>query len=237
MATDVALSTLDRRARTRGGTRLTVYELLRVAIVRAELEPGLRLSENELAARLGVSRTPVREALLRLSDEGLVHVVPQLGTFVARIHLPAVQDAHFVRESLERAAVRLAATRAGEGDLLELDSLLARQREAGARGDVDAFYALDDQFHRTLCGLSGHQGAWTVTQRVNHHLNRVRRLSLLDPDYVPEMIDDHQGVVEALRERDPDLSEERLRLHLSHTLSGLPGIRRRHPEFFDEETQ
>lgn len=230
------LPSLDTRSRTRGGTSARVFALLRDAIVAAELEPGQRLSENELAARLGVSRTPVREALQRLSDDGLVHVVPQLGSFVARIHLQAVHDAQFVRESLECAAVRLAAERATAADLRELELILARQREAGAAGDHAAFYALDDAFHSSLCGFSGHEGAWRVTQRVNHHLNRVRRLSLPEPDYLPEMIHDHQGVVEALRRRDPDEAERQLRAHLGHTLSGLPGIRSRRPELFDEET-
>ncbi len=230
-----ALLTIDRSDRSQGGARLRAYALLRDAIVAAELEPGQRLSENELAARLGVSRTPVREALLRLSDDGLVVVVPQLGSFVTRIHLRAVEDAHFVRESLECAAVRLAAERATAADVAALDALLAGQRDAGARGSFDAFYALDDAFHSALCDISGHGGAWEVSQRVNHHLNRVRRLSLPEPHYLPEMIDDHAGVVAAVRGHDPAAAEDALRAHLAHTLSGLPGIRGRNPEFFDQE--
>ena len=227
--------TIDRRDRSRGGTSSRAYALLRDAIVAAELEPGRRLSENELATRLGVSRTPVREALLRLSDDGLVEVVPQLGSFVSRIHLRAVEDAHFVRESLECAAVRLAAERATPADLAALDAILASQREAGARGSFDEFYALDDAFHSALCAVSGHGGAWSVSQRVNHHLNRVRRLSLPEPRYLPEMIDDHASVVVGVRRQDADEAERALRAHLAHTLSGIPGIRRRNPEYFDQE--
>lgn len=226
---------IDRRDRARGGARARAYALLRDAVVAAELAPGRRLSENELAARLGVSRTPVREALLRLGDDGLVEAVPQLGTFVARISLRAVEDAHFVRQSLECAAVRLTAERAAAPDLARLDALLARQRDAGARGSFDEFYALDDAFHAALCDISGHGGAWQVSQRVNHHLNRVRRLSLPEPHYLPEMIDDHAAVVEAVRRHDAGEAERTLRLHLAHTLSGIPGIRSRNPEFFEQE--
>src|SRR3954471_1060919 len=89
--------------------RERVYDALREAIVSAELEPGRRLSENELADLLGVSRTPVREALVRLRDDRLVAIVPQLGTFVTLIGSDAVADAHFVREALECSAVRIAA--------------------------------------------------------------------------------------------------------------------------------
>ena len=91
--------------------------LLRDAIVAAQLEPGRQLSENELAALLGVSRTPIREALQRLRDDRLVEIVPQLGTFVTRISENAVADAQFVREALECAAVRGAALRARDQDL------------------------------------------------------------------------------------------------------------------------
>src|SRR4051812_28202016 len=88
-------------ARTASRARDQVYDLLRESIVTAELEPGRQLSENELAGRLGVSRTPVREALVRLRDDRLVEIVPQLGTFVAPISGRAVADAQFVREALE----------------------------------------------------------------------------------------------------------------------------------------
>src|SRR5438309_7674848 len=94
-----------------------VYLALREAIVSAELEPGRRLSENELAELLGVSRTPVREALFRLRDERLVAIVPQLGTFVTLISPAAIEDAAFVREALECAAIRRAVERVSDADL------------------------------------------------------------------------------------------------------------------------
>jgi DNA-binding GntR family transcriptional regulator len=232
-----ALLTIDRRDLARGGARARAYALLRDAVVSAELRPGRRLSENELAARLGVSRTPVREALLRLADDGLVESVPQVGTFVARISLSAVEDAQFVREALECAAVRLAAERAAPADIAELETILARQQTAAATGSFDSFYALDDAFHSTLCGVSGHSGAWAVSQRVNHHLNRVRRLSLPEPGYLPEMIDDHVRILAAVARHDACEAEDALRSHLGHTLSGLPGIRSRNPDYFEQEAE
>src|SRR3954452_10808471 len=104
-----------------------VYLALRDAIVSAELAPGRRLSENELADRLGVSRTPVREALVRLRDDRLVSIVPQLGTFVTLIGVDAVADAHFVREALECNAIRIAAQLAQPADLVGLKANLAEQ--------------------------------------------------------------------------------------------------------------
>src|SRR3954469_968207 len=114
--------TLGTRTLTRA--RDQVYARLREAMVGAELEPGRRLSENELAGRFGVSRTPIREALVRLRDDRLVEIEPQLGPFVARISGRAVGDAQFVRESLECAAIRLAAEKATAADVRRLRGVL-----------------------------------------------------------------------------------------------------------------
>src|SRR5215813_2782143 len=121
-----------------------VYAALRAAIVNAELEPGRRLSENELAERLGVSRTPVREALAQLRDERLIAIVPQLGTFVTLISTGSVADAAFVREALETSAIRLAAERAKASNLEAIQANLAAQDRAVETSDADAFDRLDD---------------------------------------------------------------------------------------------
>ena len=111
-----------------------VYQALREAIITAQLAPGQRISENRLAERLAVSRTPVREALIRLQDERFVQIVPQLGTFVTRISSAAVEDAQFIREALECAAVRIAASCADDGDIAALRGLVRRQAEVSAEG-------------------------------------------------------------------------------------------------------
>ena len=211
-----------------------VYLALREAIVSAELEPGRRLSENELAERLGVSRTPVREALVRLRDERLVAIVPQLGTFVTLISNDGVEDAAFVREALECAAIRLATERARPEDLAELQANLAAQDRAQEAGDADAFDRLDDALHRRLCELSGREIAWHLSRRANGHLDRVRRLSLPEPGYLGEMVAEHRQVVAAVADRDPDHAEATLRHHLRMVLSSLPHIREVHPDYFEE---
>jgi DNA-binding GntR family transcriptional regulator len=211
-----------------------VYVALREAIVSAELEPGRRLSENELADRLGVSRTPVREALVRLRDERLVAIVPQLGTFVTLISPDAVADAAFVREALECSAIRLATRNASERDLEELQANLAAQDRAEATGDIDAFDRLDEALHRTLCELSGRDIAWSLSRRANGHLDRVRRLSLPEPGYLGEMVAEHRAVVAAVADKDPDQAEGALRHHLRMVLSSLPSITAAHPDYFEE---
>lgn len=228
-STAVTLQLIDR---ARGEvTRDRVYFTLREAIITAELVPGRRLSENELAGQLGVSRTPIREALALLREERLVAIVPQLGTFVTRVSPAAVADAAFVREALECSAIRLAAERIGDAALTELQANLAAQGEA----DPAAFDGLDDDLHRALCEASGHGIVWTLAHRANGQLDRIRRLSLPEPGYLREMIDEHHDVVAAVARRDSDGAERTLRHHLRMVPSLLPALRERHPDYFEEE--
>jgi DNA-binding GntR family transcriptional regulator len=232
----ITTSALTRISRTNGGrVGLAVYDALQEAIVATELEPGQQISENEIADKLGVSRTPVREALARLRDDQLVQIVPQLGTFVSRISVSGVDDAQFLREALECSAVRLAAERADRADIGRLEALIARQESARDAGDANAFYRLDDELHSTLCQLSGRPIAWTIVARANGHLNRVRRLSLSEPNYIAKMIEEHKAVVDAVGRGQPDAAEDALRHHLRMVLSDLPNIRTNHPEYFEED--
>jgi GntR family transcriptional regulator, rspAB operon transcriptional repressor len=210
------------------------YTALRTAIVTAQLVPGRRLSENELAGLIGVSRTPVREALLRLRDERLVEVVPQLGTFVTFIEEDAVADAHFVRESLEVNAVRHAPSILDARALQPIEDNLDAQERAAELGDDDAFARLDDELHHLLCDLSGRSVAWRLSERARGQLDRVRRLSLPDAGYRRQMLAEHRAVVAAVTAGDADGAERELRHHLRMVLSSLPDIRRAHPEYFQE---
>ncbi len=225
---------LDRYRRDRSTpTRVQVYAALRDAIVRGELEPGQQLSENSLAERIGVSRTPIREAIGRLREDRLVETVPQLGTFVARINPTAISDAQFIREALECAAIRLTAQVAKEADVAELEENLHQQDRAREAADLDAFYLLDDSFHRALCDLSGHISVWIVSERAKAHLNRIRRLSLGMPNYLDEMVAEHRLVVDAVAANDPDEAERLLREHLRTVLREVPRMRTEHPDYFE----
>jgi DNA-binding GntR family transcriptional regulator len=211
------------------------YAALRRAIVGAELEPGRRLSENQLAELIGVSRTPVRDALARLRDERLVAIVPQLGTFVTFIDEEAVADAHFVREALEVGAVRIAARQATPERLEALHANLVLQERAVAGDDAEAFGRLDDELHRLLCDLSGREVAWRLSERTRGQLDRVRLLSLPEAGYRGQMLVEHRAVVAAVAGRDPVAAERELRHHLRMVLSQLPAIREAHPEYFQED--
>lgn len=221
--------------RTSGGaTSGQVYLALREGIVSAELRPGLKLSENELAGELGVSRTPVREALARLRDERLVAIVPQLGTFVTLISPSAVADAEFVREALECAAIARAVARVGHEELEELQWNLTAQEQARASGNERTFDRLDEEFHRRLCDYSGHSIAWALSRRANGHLDRIRRLSLPDAGYLSEMLAEHGQIVAAVAAGEAQAAETAMRRHLRMVASSLPRLYESHPDYFEE---
>ena len=227
----VRIETLDRTSG--GATSDQVYLALREAIVSAELRPGLKLSENELAGELGVSRTPVREALARLRDERLIAIVPQLGTFVTLISPQAVADAEFVREALECAAIARAVSRIGHEELEELQWNLAAQEQARLAGNDRTFDRLDEELHRRLCDSSGHSIVWALSRRANGHLDRIRRLSLPDPGYLSEMLAEHGHIVAAVATGDASTAETALRRHLRMVASSLPRLRELHPDYFE----
>ncbi len=153
-------------------------ETLRRRIISLQLPPGEPLSENELAQEMGVSRTPVRESLILLREEGLVQVYPQIGSFVSLVDLGRVSEAQFVREAIECASLRdLSVDDAG---IAGLRVILQSQTEADANGDIEEFFRLDEEFHRELLRLAGHESAWAAVNSAKAHLDRARRLSLLD---------------------------------------------------------
>jgi DNA-binding GntR family transcriptional regulator len=216
-----------------GPVGLSISQLLRHKIVTNQLLPGQALSESELATLLGVSRQPVREALIRLSEGGLVRILPQRGTLVTRISLSGVTGGRFVRDAVERAAVRRAAMEAPPGAAQAMHRIIDAQEEALGAENHPAFLALDDELHGSFAAAMGHPGAWSALGEVKLQMDRVRYLSI--PDATPSLvlIAQHRAIVAAIARRDPDAAEEAMRLHLSEVLSALPKLIERFPDHFD----
>ena len=165
----------------RRGAAGAAYTWLKREILSGRMRPGQTLSENEVASQMGVSRTPVREAIIRLESEGLLNVRPQVGTVVAPIDLDQVADGQFLREAIECRSARLAAGRVRPADARELKSLLRDQARAVARNDQAGFIALDDRMHQHIVAMAGRPRVWRAVEDVKAQLDRVRVLSLEDP--------------------------------------------------------
>jgi DNA-binding GntR family transcriptional regulator len=220
-------------------TRSQVYAQLRREIITLTTEPGQVLSESELAEVYGVSRTPVREALIRLADENLVEVVPQLGTFVSRISIREVTEAQFIRETLERASLPHAIKRMKAADEAFLQSLLARQSAAGERGDLVEWFSTDEQLHRALLEIAGHPKTWSVVSSIKAHLDRVRMLSLPDPEILSSMHDQHATLIDHILAKRTQQADKLLTQHLRGVLGVLEPLEKQHPDYFllDDEQQ
>lgn len=209
-----------------------VYDTVRRAIVQLQLEPGNPLSEAEIARQLGVSRQPVREAFIKLSEAGLVEIRPQRGTFVRLISLREVENARFIREAIEVAIARKAAAEATGGDIDALEDLVARQRGAAARSDNVAFLHLDEQFHQQIARSAGCEDAWRVLEGLKAQMDRVRYLSLPEATPLDVILAQHKTILEALRQGAPDAAETAMRRHLSEILTSLPKIATEKPAYF-----
>lgn len=207
-----------------------IFELLYERVVNLTLPPGAKLSEAEVAARMGVSRQPVRDAFYRLSQLGFIQIRPQRATTVTPLSEEAVMRAYFIRRALEEACVRVAAERLTEADFAGLEALIARQALAVAADDRAGFHALDDQFHHDICAASGLEFVWTLVKDNKGHMDRARYLSL---SYgAANALAEHHDLLAALRARDPDGSARAVRIHLSRIEDILARLRRDQPEVF-----
>lgn len=210
-----------------------VHRDLRQRIIRGELAPGTLLSEAEMARSFGSSRQPVREAFIKLAEEGLVEVRPQRGTLVRKISIKRVMDIRFVREAIEANVVHLLASEPEPAIIADLRAQIARQREA-APDAQDVFMALDETFHHTMARAIGKTYAWDVVESVKAQMDRVRYLSFADFP-ISRLIAQHEAIVDAIETRNPQAAEEAMRIHLREILKDLPNIAAARPELFDME--
>lgn len=206
-----------------------IHDVIRDEIITLRLMPGAKVSENELARRFNTSRTPVREALLRLVDEGLVEVWPQRGTLITPISLQAVRRARFVREAIEVAVFCKAAIEGLSAAVLaQLDAIMAEQD--AAREDPVRFTEADDAFHRAFANGIAVGDIWTVLEREKAQFDRLRFLSLPNVTPVSVLIEQHEKMIAAVRARDPDAAEKAVRHHLSEVLKVTEQLSARYPD-------
>lgn len=212
-----------------------LFRLLRSAIVRMELKPGQALSEKDIAERFGVSRQPVREAFIKLSESGLVQVRPQRGTYVVKISAKQVTDARFVREAVEIAVARRACTAMPAEAVTELHHILDAQRRAAEDSAHARFLALDEAFHQALALGVGCDYAWRVVEEVKAQMDRVRYLSLPAATPVERLIEQHAAIVAAVEARDAAAAEAAVRTHLGEILISLPLLARQFADLFERD--
>jgi DNA-binding GntR family transcriptional regulator len=212
-----------------------IRAILRREIIKGQLLPRSLLSEQELSQRFGVSRTPVREALIKLSEENLVDTYPQYGTFVAPIKLRDVFDSQFVREALECAAIERAIENIDAAQAKSLTSIVDRQRALHRANDTDGFFEADERMHALIMEIAGHPQAWRQVENAKAQMDRVRRLTFRIPKKLSSVIAEHNAIVECLVDRDRDGAIEAMRVHLRGLFRSVEILKQENASYFADD--
>jgi GntR family transcriptional regulator, rspAB operon transcriptional repressor len=212
-----------------------IRAILRREIIKGQLLPRSLLSEQELSQRFGVSRTPVREALIKLAEENLVETYPQYGTFVAPIKLRDVFDSQFVREALECAAIERAIERIDAAQAKALASILDRQRALHRASDSDGFFEADERMHALIMEIAGHPQAWRQVENAKAQMDRVRRLTFRIPKKLSSVIAEHNAIVECLIDRDQAGAIKAMRVHLRGLFRSVEILKKENASYFADD--
>ena len=213
-----------------------VHDRLRSEILHAHLRPGTLLSENLLAQRMGVSRTPVREAIQRLAREGLVRVLPQRGSQVALLSMQRVREALFVREAVECNVIRRLLSTPLDGAALDsLESCIQRQAAAMVAQDLEAMMRCDEDFHHRLLSLCRMEGIWPMVAQARDMHQRVRAIAVPELQSGGQAVADHRAILHALRQHDVKLATHEMARHLHQNEILTAQIAALHPDYFLSE--
>ena len=209
-----------------------VVDALRDDIITMALKPGDVISESDIAGRYGVSRQPVREAFIRLAQQGLLLIRPKRATVVKKISPDGVRQSRFIRESIEVEIIRRVAGQPSDDAADVLTKLIADQEAASEAGDSRRFHTLDELFHRTLARLAGVEYAWQLIDDHKMQLDRVRYLTL-GVSSTQRAIAEHKQIVEAVAKADAAAAETAMRAHLARAELLLNQTISDFPDFFE----
>lgn len=220
---------LERQPRESG--RDYALRTIKENIISLELAPGSPVSENELSAAMGLSRTPVREALIELSKVKIVEISPQKRSIVAPIDYNLVEESRFMRNVLECAVAELDCEMAKPADLRRLEENVRLQRFYLEDGPPEALMALDDQFHEILFEIAQKTQVYALTRNISIHFDRVRRMSLESVKDL-KIVQDHAQILDAIRSRTADRARYLMQTHLGRYRIDAAAIREKYPQYF-----
>lgn len=224
------------RARNRPQGRSVAYNELKNAIQYLEFMPGSILVESELIARMGMGRTPIREALIRLSEEYLVNIFPQSGTYVAGISFDLAREVAYMRHLLDMdVCMKLCRDKAKIRDIL--DEQFYFMRAAIKRADVAEYIKQDNSLHGVIFKYAGHGMIWNIISNSRAHYNRVLLLDLQRSGKMESSLAEHEEMIACMESGDIDGLEKILDRHHDHKMDSAfeDTIRGLYPEYFKEK--
>ncbi|MCR4430212.1 MAG: GntR family transcriptional regulator [Tepidanaerobacteraceae bacterium] len=214
--------------------RDVVFGAIREAIIAGELKPGERLMEVQLAEEMGVSRTPVREAIRKLELEGLVVMIPRKGAYVAGLSLKEAADVFEIRESLEGLAAALAAERITDEELETMEKILSSIQKAVEEGDVDTIIKKDAEFHQILFAATRNDRLAQIINNLKEQIDRFRVQSFTNPARIKNILQEHRGIVNAIKDRNADMAEKLTREHIEKVENNVMDILRKQMDAGEE---
>ncbi|WP_315068131.1 GntR family transcriptional regulator [uncultured Clostridium sp.] len=213
-------------------TSKTIYYKLREEIINLYLEPGTSISEKELSEKYSVSRTPVREALVRLAQEGLVQIYPQRGTIVSLIDLSAVEDGRFLREHLERAVVKEACKEFSQENMLALEMNLKLQQMYIESHDDKKLFEADEEFHKIIFEGSNKKRIWNSINDGSTEFQRIRMLRLAANPSWDNIFEQHKEIFDSIKNNDPEKAEKYMKEHLNMVTFDKNTVKEIYPNYF-----
>lgn len=216
----------------RGSTRAYSYNLVKERILHLELKPGTKISEKEIADELQVSRTPVREAFMKLAEEELLEIIPQSGTIVSHINLEHVEEGRFMREKMEKEIVTLACISFPEEYVFRLETNLAMQEVCVGKNNFYRLFELDEEFHQILFQGTGKLRTWKMLQQLNMPFNRLRLLRLAEDSNLDVIISQHKEILRLVTERKTEQAVHMMEAHLRLVVVEQEMLKARYPHYF-----
>jgi DNA-binding GntR family transcriptional regulator len=212
-----------------------VYRMLRNEIITCRLAPYEAISENRICGMFGVSRSPVRIAVTRLAEDGLIEIFPQRGTFVAPIKMRQVREAQFARSALEVALAEEAARQWSERESEEIERNLKNQVIQARTGDNWNFFLENESFHQIIARAARLQGVWATVQSVKTIWDRIGHIANRVPAHTMEIIAEHEAIVRALNDRSPEAASAAMRAHMQSVDRAFARLQPHHASYFVEE--
>lgn len=220
-----------------GNLQSLSFQEIRNKIIYAELEPGTKVSEKELEKRMGVGRTPIREALIQLRREKLVYTIPQSGTYVSLIDMKSAENARFARETIEKIVMQECSVNMKKEDQMGLEMLLSQQKTAFEMANHRKYFELDNEFHRTCYQIAEREELWQWLEVTNTHFERYRWLRLQVPKMSWRKItEEHQSLFDAMVKQHLDEISFLATLHLHLAIEEKDLVIQKFSEYFTADS-
>lgn len=215
----------------------SIYYSLRKAIIELNLKPGEPLVVKEIAQKLEVSRSPVRDSIIKLGKEGLVDILAQRGTYVSKIDLKRVEEEQFIRSSLEEKAILLFMNQYNansniKNSIIKLESLIEMQKTSLKNQDYTSFLDYDDEFHSIFFNIAEKDMSWNLIESISGHYRRLRLITLWDLEISEDVIKQHRQIIQYIKEKNVDMILQSMHQHFTRIVSQTDYIVKKYPTYF-----